>query len=111
MSNSRTAYFLPSGSRWQEMKPTFPEASEAMLSRPSDHRAKKSSGQTRSNHLESLALFPGIILLFSVVTAIFFWQWIPHLNSALIGPPEDNQEDFWNTWYAAVARYLDHPFF
>jgi len=82
-----------------------------MLSRPSDHRAKKSSGQTRSNHLESLALFPGIILLFSVVTAIFFWQWIPHLNSALIGPPEDNQEDFWNTWYAAVARYLDHPFF
>jgi hypothetical protein len=50
-------------------------------------------------------------LLFTVVTVIFFWQWMPYLTSALIGPPEDNMQDFWNTWYAAIARNTDHFFF
>jgi len=29
----------------------------------------------------------------------------------LIGPPEDNMQDFWNVWYAAVARNPDQFFF
>ena len=38
---------------------------------------------------------------FGVLTLIFFWPWISHLSSALIGPPEDNMQDFWNSWHAA----------
>jgi hypothetical protein len=84
-----------------------------MLTYHSNDRAEKPSRRTRASHpIESLALFPGILLLlFTVVTAIFFWQWIPHLNSALIGPSEDNKQDFWNLWYTAVGRNPDHFFF
>src|SRR5262245_20294537 len=57
------------------------------------------------------AEFLGIVLLFAVVTALVFRQWLPHLGSALIGPPEDNMQDFWNTWYAAVARHPGQFFF
>jgi hypothetical protein len=45
-----------------------------------------------------------VILLFTAVTALVFRQWLPHLGSALIGPPEDNLQDLWNVWYAAVGR-------
>lgn len=50
-------------------------------------------------------------MLFTVATTIFFWQWMPYLNSALIGPPEDNLQDFWSAWYTAVAGNPDHFFF
>jgi len=40
---------------------------------------------------------------FSVLTAIFFWPWLAHLSGALIGPPEDNMQDVWNSWHAATA--------
>jgi len=36
---------------------------------------------------------------------------MPVLHSALIGPPEDNMQDLWNTWYAAVARTPGRFFF
>ena len=55
--------------------------------------------------------FLGLFALFAAMTAILFWQWMPHLHSALIGPPEDNMQDFWNTWYASVARHPDGFFF
>ena len=83
-----------------------------MLTAHSDSRAEELSARPRVNHpAESLALFPGVLLLFTLVTVIFFRQWMPHLNSALIGPPEDNMQDFWNTWYTAVARNPGHFFF
>jgi hypothetical protein len=56
-------------------------------------------------------MFSVVFLSFTVVTMIFFWQWIPFLHSALIGPPEDNMQDFWNTWYTAVGRDPGHYFF
>jgi hypothetical protein len=56
---------------------------------------------------QSLATFLGLFALFAAITAIVFWQWIPHLHSALIGPPEDNMQNFWNTWYASVASKPD----
>jgi hypothetical protein len=84
----------------------------SILTTHSDARAGKSRGRTRSNHpVKPPVLFSGILLLFTLVTAIFFWEWMPHLNSALIGPPEDNMQDFWNVWYAAVARNPGHFFF
>jgi len=41
---------------------------------------------------------------FTALTVIFFWPWVAHVSSALIGPPEDNMQDFWNSWHAATAR-------
>ena len=37
---------------------------------------------------------------YTALTVLFFWQVLPHLSSALLGPPEDNLNDFWNSWYA-----------
>ena len=83
-----------------------------MLTSHPNARAEEPSGSIRAKYpIESLALFLGVLLLFSVVTTIFFRQWMPYLNSALIGPPEDNMQDFWNAWYTAVARNPDHFFF
>ncbi len=41
---------------------------------------------------------------FTALTVIFFWPWLAHLSAALIGPPEDNMQDFWNSAHAAAAR-------
>jgi hypothetical protein len=77
-----------------------------------DSRAKELSRRSRVNHpVKSIALFAAVLLLFTLLTVIFFRQWVSHLNSALIGPPEDNMQDFWNVWYAAVARNPGHFFF
>ena len=63
-----------------------------------------STGRVRTYRLvETPAVFLGVFSLFAAATAILFWQWMPHLHSALLGPPEDNMQDFWNTWYAAVS--------
>lgn len=40
-----------------------------------------------------LTRFLGVFLLFAAATAICFREWLPQLNSALIGPPEDNMQD------------------
>jgi hypothetical protein len=52
-----------------------------------------------------------VLAFFTIATALVFQQWLPHLGSALIGPPEDNMQDFWNTWYAAVGRQPGQFFF
>ena len=54
--------------------------------------------------ITSLARFVSVFLLFASTTAVFFWEWLPDLHSALIGPPEDNMQDFWNTWYVAFTH-------
>jgi hypothetical protein len=41
---------------------------------------------------------------FTLLTVLFFWPWLAQLSSALIGPPEDNMQDFWNSWHVAHAR-------
>jgi hypothetical protein len=40
---------------------------------------------------------------FTLLTAIVFWPWLAHVSTALIGPPEDNMQDLWNSWHAAHA--------
>ena len=69
-----------------------------------------STGRIRANHLvEQLSLFLVVFCLFTAATVLLFWQWMPHLRSALLGPPEDNMQDFWNTWYTAISA--DSNFF
>jgi len=43
-----------------------------------------------------------VLLVYIALTVFVFRNFIPHVGSALIGPPEDNLQDFWNTWYAAT---------
>lgn len=45
-----------------------------------------------------------VLVGFTLLTAIFFWPWMTQLSTALIGPPEDNLQDFWNSWHAANAQ-------
>ncbi len=54
--------------------------------------------------------FAIVLGIFVLATVLIFWPCIAHLHSALIGPPEDNMQDFWNTWYAAVGRDPAHFF-
>ena len=65
-----------------------------------------SSDVDSAGWLRLLAVFA----LFCAATAILFAPLLPHLGSALIGPPEDNLQDFWNSWYAAAAP-KPHGFF
>lgn len=48
--------------------------------------------------------FLSVFALFAAVTVAVFWRWMPHLDAALIGPPGDNVQDFWNTWYTVFAH-------
>jgi hypothetical protein len=48
-----------------------------------------------------------VLVLFSATTVLFFSEWWPTLSSALIGPPEDNMQDLWNSWYGAFADHSD----
>ncbi|MGH6878712.1 MAG: hypothetical protein ACREHV_15225, partial [Rhizomicrobium sp.] len=60
--------------------------------------------------IRGASLFVGVFCLFSLVTVLFLWPCISHLHTALIGPPEDNMNDFWDTWYAIMARNPAHFF-
>jgi hypothetical protein len=53
--------------------------------------------------IRTLGVGAAVFCLFAAATALVFWAWLPHLSTALIGPPEDNLQDFWNSWYAAAA--------
>jgi hypothetical protein len=53
---------------------------------------------------------PFILFGFTLLTFLFFRPWLAVLSSALIGPPEDNMQDFWNSWHAATAHGW-HDFF
>jgi hypothetical protein len=45
-------------------------------------------------------------VLYTAVTAVFFHQNLPTLTAELIGPPEDNMQDLWNTWYSQQLSSL-----
>ena len=54
--------------------------------------------------------FSVIFLLFSLITLIFFRPELGHLHRALIGPPEDNLNDFWDSWYLLIGHDPAHFF-
>jgi hypothetical protein len=47
---------------------------------------------------------PLVIGGFVLLTVLFFQPLFGHLSSALIGPSEDNMQDFWNSWHVATAH-------
>ncbi|MEI9989160.1 MAG: hypothetical protein WDM86_03895 [Rhizomicrobium sp.] len=51
-----------------------------------------------------MALFATVFGLYALATVLIFWPWVAHLSASLIGPPEDNLQDLWNTWYAAAGH-------
>ncbi|HWY17003.1 MAG TPA: hypothetical protein VNX86_17860 [Rhizomicrobium sp.] len=61
--------------------------------------------------MEAVTRFAAVLCLFTLATVLIFWPCIAHLHTALIGPPEDNMNDFWNSWYAVVGRDPAHFFF
>jgi hypothetical protein len=48
---------------------------------------------------------------FTLLTILFFWPWAAQVSSALIGPPEDNMQDFWNSWHVVHAQSWRDLFF
>lgn len=63
-----------------------------------------------SRLIRGVLTFVAVLAFFTFATAVLLWPLLPQLHSALIGPPEDNLQDFWNTWYAAVAHVPGHFF-
>ena len=59
----------------------------------------------------TLTRFGLVSALFVLLTAVIFWPWVAHLHTALIGPPEDNMNDFWDSWYAVTGHNPSHFFF
>jgi hypothetical protein len=51
------------------------------------------------------AVATGIYLVF---TCLLFWQHLGCLGTHLIGPPEDNQKQYWNMWYVEQAIAEGH---
>lgn len=74
---------------------------------PTDERV----AATSAPGLRSAARFGTVLGIFTLATVAIFWPWIAHLGGVLIGPPEDNMQDMWNTWYAAMGRDPRHFFF
>jgi hypothetical protein len=59
----------------------------------------------RPTSVRQWLLSAGAFALYCLLTVAAFAPLLPTLTSALIGPAEDNQQDFWNLWYAAVPRH------
>lgn len=48
---------------------------------------------------------------FILLTIVFFRPWLGQVSSVLIGPPEDNMQDFWNSWHVVHAQSWRELFF
>ncbi|HZQ39420.1 MAG TPA: hypothetical protein VFA87_01455 [Rhizomicrobium sp.] len=73
-----------------------------------DHPAGVTQPLSLSRPLSRLLLVLGG---FALLTVLFFRPWLAQLSSALIGPPEDNMQDFWNSWHVAHAQSFHELFF
>ncbi|MBM3332754.1 hypothetical protein FJY68_13060 [candidate division WOR-3 bacterium] len=45
----------------------------------------------------------GASLIYALLTIAFFYRIIPHIDSQLIGPPEDNMQSLWRMWMTRQA--------
>jgi hypothetical protein len=48
---------------------------------------------------------------FTALTALLFAPILSQMSTALLGPPEDNLQDFWNSWYATTGHGAGDFFF
>lgn len=53
--------------------------------------------------LSGLRLFLLASAVYLLCMTPFFVAYAPHLTTSLIGPPGDNMNDFWDTWYSQRA--------
>lgn len=65
-----------------------------------DFGLDRASGKTAEPALRRIGVLLAVLAGYTALTILFFWQVLPHLSSALLGPAEDNLNDFWNSWYA-----------
>lgn len=59
-------------------------------------------------HVHPLLGLGALFLAYAAITTLFFWTALPHLASAVLGPPEDNLTDFWNSWYVVFEADPHH---
>jgi hypothetical protein len=55
--------------------------------------------------------FAIVLAGFTALTALLFAPELDGLSTSLLGPPEDNLQDFWNSWYAATGAHAGNFFF
>ena len=75
-------------------------AQETAVGQRNHERRPNASRTIGASVLHSLS----VLALFTGLTVVFFWRWMPHLDAALIGPPGDNLQDLWNSWYTVFAH-------
>ncbi len=68
------------------------------------------AGTRKITALRHTAVFLAVLAGYTALTLLFFWHVLPHLSSALLGPPEDNLNDFWNSWYVLQKHSGDFFF-
>jgi len=56
--------------------------------------------QSGKEGLSSLRLFLLASAVYLLCMLPYFLAYLPYLTTSLIGPPIDNMQDFWNTWYS-----------
>ena len=56
-----------------------------------------------TNNISHFGIFTIITALYLVVIFAFFYPYVSHFSTHLIGPPEDNMQDLWNTFYAIAT--------
>jgi hypothetical protein len=52
-----------------------------------------------------------VFALFVLLTFACFYYWFPYFGTSLIGFPEDNMQDFWNTWYTVTGNDTQYGYF
>jgi uncharacterized protein YbjT (DUF2867 family) len=68
-------------------------------------------GPLMAKKRDAIVTFGAVVALYSLITTIAFRDVAPYLHSALLGPPEDNLQDFWNSWYAVTGHLQGAEFF
>lgn len=48
---------------------------------------------------ETVRRFLAVLSAFILASLFLFRPWLAHFSTMLIGPPENNLQDFWNIWY------------
>ena len=51
----------------------------------------------------AVAIFLLVSIAYLAVIVLYFHSYFNVITEALIGPPEDNMLDFWNTWYSQLT--------
>ena len=51
------------------------------------------------------------LAVYTVITALYFSPLLAHLDSQLLGPPEDNLQDLWNLWHVVSGGVSGDTFF